>query len=225
MKLSVVMPTLNEEKAVGKVITDIKSVTLDHAEIIVVDSGTDRTTEIARSLGAKVMKVVPIGTGYSLRQGFKLAEGDVIITTDCDDTYPMEQIPDFIEKVRQGYDIVSGSRMIRRSQNMPLVNQFGNWLLAFLTRLLYRVKTTDITTGMRSYRKEVLGSTRWEANWSLPAEIVIRSVLKGYKYTEIPIAYRSRLGETKLRKFGIGKAYLRCLFKHRFEIPFHPYSL
>ena len=225
MKLSVVMPTLNEEKAVGKVINDIKSATHGRAEIVIVDSGTDRTAEIARGLGARVVTVAPIGTGYSLREGFEFAEGDVVISTDCDDTYPMEQIPNFLEKIQEGYDIVSGSRMIRRSRNMLSINKFGNWLLATLTRLLYPVKTTDITTGMRAYRRQVLKSTEWQANWSLPAEIVVRSVLKGYRYTEIPIAYRPRLGETKLRRIGMGKTYLKCLLKYRFGLPFRPQSL
>ena len=90
LKVSVVMGTRNEEKAIEKVIKDINSVTNNQAEIIVVDGSKDRTPEIAEGLGAKVIIQEPKGYGVAVRLAILSATRDIIITTDCDDTYPME---------------------------------------------------------------------------------------------------------------------------------------
>src|SRR2546430_15532117 len=102
--ISVVMITLNEEGAIAKVVNDIRAAVPD-AEILIVDSSTDRTADIARSLGCRVVEQLPPrGYGPAMDAALKSAAGDVIVTIDCDDTYPAEVIPDLVRKLQEGYD-------------------------------------------------------------------------------------------------------------------------
>jgi len=215
--VSVVTITLNEERAIGKVIADIKAAAGD-CEIVVVDSSSDRTPEIAESMGARVIRQEPRGYGVAMRTALLSGEGDIVITTDCDDTYPMHMIPEFVAGIEEGYDIVSGSRLAGclKPAHMPFVNWFGNWLFAAMTSTLYGFRTTDVTTGMRAYRKEVLHSIEWETNYALPAELVIRPHLAGRRIKEIAIPYRERVGDITLNKWRSGKAFLRGIAKYRF---------
>ncbi|HEY9246828.1 MAG TPA: glycosyltransferase family 2 protein, partial [Candidatus Methanoperedens sp.] len=107
--VSVVMAARNEEKAIEGVIRDIRTVTNGQAEIVVVDGSDDRTPDLARILGAKVIRQEPGGYGVAVRLALMSASRDIIITTDCDGTYPMEQIPVFVKLIDEGYDVVSGS--------------------------------------------------------------------------------------------------------------------
>ena len=91
--LSVVMGTYNEEEAIEAVLTDIVEVTDGEAEVVCVDSSSDRTPEIAREHGARVIEQEPQGYGVAVRAALLAAERPVVVTTDCDDTYPMEQLP------------------------------------------------------------------------------------------------------------------------------------
>jgi glycosyltransferase involved in cell wall biosynthesis len=222
MKISVVTTTLNEEESVEKVINDIRLATANQAEIIVVDSGTDHTAEIAEKLGARVFRVQPKGYGASLKYGFKMASGDVIITTDCDGTYPLEMIPEFAAAIEAGYDVINGSRLAGKAKKkIPLVNRLGNRSTCILLRLLYGIKVTDSSTGMKACRKEVIKSIDWETNCAIPIELLIRPKLAGFKIKEVPIDYRERYGgQTKLKRFYTVQTYLRCIFKYKFKLHF-----
>ncbi len=216
--LSVVTITLNEEAAIAKVIGDIHAATGGACEVVVVDSSTDKTADIAESMGARVIRQEPRGYGQAMRTALLAGLGDVIISTDCDDTYPMEMIPEFLKGIEEGYDIVSGSRLkgCLKPVNMPVSNWVANWLFAKMTSVLYGLPATDVTTGMRAYRREVLQSIPWETNYALPAELVIRPHLKGFKIKEIPIPYRERVGVVTLNKWRSGKAFLRGICKYKF---------
>ncbi len=213
-KVSVVMGTRNEEKAIKKVIKDIKSVTNNQAEIIVVDGSIDRTPEIAEELGAKVIRQEPRGYGVAVRLALMSATRDIIITTDCDDTYPMEDIPKFVELIEDGYDIVSGSRLTKNVDIMPIFNRFGNRLFATITSILYGIKVTDVTTGMRAYRRDVVHNINWTENVGLSAELLFRPALRKYKIIEIPIDYRERLGDTKLNPITGGIGIFKSIIKY-----------
>ena len=223
MKLSVVMATLNEEGAIGKVIDDVKKNSQGHElEIVVVDSSSDRTAEIAKSKGAMVIKQPKSGHGVALRTALLAASGDVIMTTDCDDTYPMDYIPKFLDLIGQGNDVVAGNRMNRMNRAMPLSNRIANAAFALIVRLLYGIPTNDVSTGMFAIKREVVQGIKWETNYSFPAEIIIRSKLAGYKYKQIDIPYRERIGEVTLNKWRSGKAYLRCFINYRFNMKLDP---
>jgi glycosyltransferase involved in cell wall biosynthesis len=222
MKISVVMPTMNEEAAVGKVIGDaLKCGAAWDPEIVVVDSSTDRTPEIAAALGARVIRQEPHGHGRALRAAMLAAAGDVVLTTDCDDTYPMQYIPQFMHLIeREGYDAVSGNRMHRDNRSMPLANTLANWSFATLVRLLYRIPAHDVTTGMHALRRDVIHSITWEANYSFPAELIVKTVQQGYRWRELDIPYRERIGEVTLNRWRSGRAYLRFIVGYRFGAGF-----
>ena len=109
--LSVVMGTYNEEAAIATVLEDIERVTDGQAEVVCVDGSDDRTPEIAREHGARVIEQEPQGYGVAVREAILTPDRPIVVTTDCDDTYPMEQLPEFLEAINEGYDVVSGDRL------------------------------------------------------------------------------------------------------------------
>jgi len=204
--LSVVMGTYNEEAAIETVLADIDRVTDGRASVVCVDGSTDRTPELARDNGARVIEQEPQGYGVAVREAVLAAERPVVVTTDCDDTYPMERLPDFLELIADGYDVVSGNRLAGGAAAMPVLNRFGNRAFAALASLLLGERLRDTTTGMRAYRREVLRKIEWTENTGLSAELLMRPVAREYDVVEVPIDYRERAGETKLDPFRGGAA-------------------
>ena len=202
MKVTVSMITLNEEAAVAKVVGDIRRVVPD-AEIFVVDSSGDRTAEVAESLGCRVFKQFPPkGYGPAMDRAVRDAHGDIVITLDCDDTYPVDAIPKLIALIDEGWDLVNATRLAKRPKAMPLPNYVANRVFAWTARLLHGIRTTDVHSGMRAYRKSMIDAVEWDPNGpALPVDMMIIPYRLGYRVTEIPIAYRERIGETTLRRF------------------------
>jgi len=216
MKLSVVMASKNESQSIVGMIEEIRKYSPEDTEIILVDSSTDDTPELARKLGAKVITQKPQGHGMALKRALNEASGDIVITSDCDLTYPMDRIPEFMKLIDEGYDLVSGCRMTQElKKEMPWANKIANYTFALIVRVLYGINTHDVTTGMFAMKKDY-AHTEWKGNRTLPAEIIIRSDLMKKKHLEVPIAYKIRVGETTLQRWQSGKAYLRCFFYWKF---------
>ncbi|NHN58706.1 MULTISPECIES: dolichyl-phosphate hexose transferase [Halorussus] len=209
--VSVVMGTYNEEAAVGTVLDDIARVTDGRAEVVCVDGSSDRTPDIARERGARVVEQEPQGYGVAVREALLTPDRPVIVTTDCDDTYPMEQLPEFLDWVNRGYDVVSGDRLYWGAEAMPDLNRWGNYAFAGLASLLTGELVRDTTTGMRAYRRRVVEDIAWTENTGLSAELLIRPLLRGYDVREIPIEYDERAGETKLDPFAGGAAIAKSI--------------
>jgi len=216
--VSVAMITKNEEKAVEKVIRDIKEYA-PGAEIVIVDSSKDRTPQIAESLGCKVVRQFPPkGYGPAMNRALRSGSGNIIVTLDCDDTYPAEKIPGMVRLIREGYDIINTSRTFRRPRNMPFLNFIANRVFALTTRLIHGIKTTDVHSGMRAYRRKMIDDLVFKIDApALPVEILIKSVIKGYKFKEINIDYRQRIGETTLEKWNSTKWTFKRIFKLKFD--------
>lgn len=213
MKLSVVMATMNEAKSIECMIEEIRRYSPGETEILIVDSSKDETREIAQRLGAKVIFQEPQGHGLALKTALHAASGDVIISADCDMTYPMDRLPDFLRLIsEEGYDLVSGCRMTKElKKEMPLSNRLANFFFAAIVRFLYGIDTHDVSTGMFAMIREY-AQIDWKGNFSLPAEIIVRSKLLNKRYLEVPIKYELRIGETTLNKWRSGKAYLKSFF-------------
>ena len=211
--LSVVMGTYNEEAAIGTVLADIERVTDGQAEIVCVDGSDDRTPEIAREHGATVIEQEPQGYGVAVREALLSASRDVVVTTDCDDTYPMEALPRFLDLIEEGYDVVSGDRLYHGAGTMPAFNRFGNHAFALVASVLVGERVHDTTTGMRAYRRELLREIRFTQNTGLSAELLIRPVMRGYEVREEPIQYAERLGETKLDPIQGGREIAGSILK------------
>jgi glycosyltransferase involved in cell wall biosynthesis len=203
MKLTVSMITMNEEGAVAKVIRDIQRVAPD-AEVLLVDSSKDRTAEIAQELGARVIKQFPPqGYGPAMDRAVREASGEVVITLDCDDTYPVEVIPELMKLIEQGYDLVNTTRVWRRPKAMPFANFLANRVFALGARVLHGLKTTDVHSGMRAYRKAMIDKVQWIAKGAaLPVDMYVIPHRMGYRVAEIPIDYRERIGTTTLHRFS-----------------------
>ena len=217
--VTVVMGTYNEAAAIGTVLTDIREVTDGAAEVVCVDGSSDRTPEIAREHGATVIEQEPQGYGVAVREGLLAADRPVVVTTDCDDTYPMEYLPAFLDAINEGYDVVSGDRLYHGADAMPALNRYGNAAFALLASALVGERIHDTTTGMRAYRREVIDSIRWTENTGLSVELLLRPLLRGYRVREMPIDYRERAGESKLDPLAGGAAIARsivevCLEEH-----------
>ncbi|WP_227357450.1 dolichyl-phosphate hexose transferase [Haladaptatus salinisoli] len=221
--VSVVMGTYNEEAAIKSVITEIQTVTDGNAEITCVDGSSDRTPEIARDLGATVIKQEPQGYGVAVREALLTPDRPVVITTDCDDTYPMEHLPKFQTAINHGYDVVSDDHLSHGANAMPTLNRYGNIAFALVASALIGRRIHDTTTGMRAYRRDVSESITWTENTGLSAELFIRALMRGYQIRELPIEYRERAGASKLDPLGGGAAIVKSIVKvcHEEQLGIH----
>jgi len=203
--ISVAMITMNEERAVAQVIEDIRAALggREH-EIVIVDSSRDRTPEIARDMGARVIRQFPPqGYGRAMGRVLKESRGDVVVTLDCDGTYPASEIPRIADMVLKGEcDLVNASRLEKRPSSMPLSNYLANWMFAVVGRILLGVKSTDLHSGMRAYSREVIEQVEFDPNGpALPVELLLKPAVAGFRIHEIYIPYGERIGETTLKRW------------------------
>jgi glycosyltransferase involved in cell wall biosynthesis len=199
--ITVAMITRNEERAVAKVIADIRR-TAPEAEIVIVDSSTDETARIAESMGARVIRQLPArGYGPAMDQVLRAADREVVVTLDCDDTYPVEYIEPMARMVlEEGYDLVDGSRLAGKPAAMPWINYLANWGFALLASILFHHRLRDLHSGMRAYRKSLIGSIKYNVSGAaLPVELLLRPIRSGYKIKVITIPYRDRIGSSTMQ--------------------------
>ncbi|EMA41313.1 glycosyl transferase family 2 [Halococcus morrhuae DSM 1307] len=209
--VSVVMGTYNEAAAIESVLDSIDEATDGAAETVCVDGSSDRTAEIAREHGARVIEQEPQGYGVAVARALRAADRPVIVTTDCDGTYPMDALPEFLDAINDGADVVSGDRLYHGAATMPPFNRLGNHAFAVLASVLLGERVHDTTTGMRAYRQEVIEDIEWTENTGLSAELLIRPLARGYDVQERPIEYGERLGETTLDPLSGGKDIARSI--------------
>ena len=204
--ISVAMITMNEEKAVARVIEDICDALHGRDyEIVVVDSSRDATPNIAAGQGARVIRQFP-PQGYGRAMGRVLQEchGDVVVTLDCDGTYPAPEIPRLADMVLSGQcDLVNASRLERRPESMPLPNYLANRLFAIAGWLLVGVHSTDVHSGMRAYSRRLIQEVEFDPNGpALPVDLLLKPPLEGFQLREVFIPYGQRIGETTLQRWS-----------------------
>jgi glycosyltransferase involved in cell wall biosynthesis len=217
--LTVAMITRNEEKAVAKVIQSIRAA-VPAAEILIVDSSTDRTAEIAEGLGARVIRQIPPrGYGPAMDLALRSGRGQVVVTLDCDDTYPAEEIPHLARLILDdGYDIVDGSRLRRKPEAMPWINYLANWCFALFASLLFGHRLTDLHSGMRAYRKALIDGMKYQPRGAaLPVELLLRPLMMGKKLRVVYISYRERIGQSTMRPLESAWWTLRRILTVRFS--------
>jgi len=201
MKISLVIPAFNEEKALKAVISEYEPYA---DEIIIVDDGSsDSTCRIAESLTDGKVRLFRHeknrGKVAALRTGVTHSSGDIVIFTDADCTYPARFIPDFLEKIEAGYDLVLGSRQIR-TENIPLFNRLGNFIFSSLAAYISGKTIVDSQTGFRAFRREMFAKFDVDAkSLEFETKMTVRAAKLGYKIAEVPIEYRERVGISKLR--------------------------
>lgn len=207
MKVTVIIPTMNEEASIGEVIDSIPK-ELDDVEIMIVDTNSkDRTVEIAKSKGAIVVNEPRRGYGRAYKTGFEKANGDIIVTIDGDMTYPAEVIPNFVKMlIDENLNFITCNRMgIFKEGVMNFQHRIGNWILTFTLNLLYGIDIKDSQSGMWIFRKTILDKINMRANgMEFSEEIKIEAFSKFDGVIEVPIEYRSRKGEVKLNTWRDG---------------------
>ena len=209
--ISVILPAYNEEETVFRVLKRLEAVqkTL-YIEIVFVDDGSnDRTFDIIKELSH--IKVVHhcknYGKGAAIRSGLKHSTGDILIIQDADLEYPPENIFKIVDPiVKKQADAVYGSRFLSSNMRMKVVHFLGNKILSAAASILYRTKLSDIMTGHKAFRKEVLHSLTLTRNgFEIEAEITAKLLLSGFKLLEVPVSYYPRkIGKSKINlKHGL----------------------
>jgi dolichol-phosphate hexosyltransferase len=222
--ICVILPALNEEQSIGKVIDEIPRAELEktgyRVEVLVVDgSSTDRTVEIAQSHGAKVLIEPRRGKGRAMRTGLDVAKADYIFMLDADYTYPATYIPQMLQLLKK-YPAVIGSRLQgkRDSGSMRRFNTVGNYWLTGLANLLYLTRISDVCTGYWGFRGDVIRNLHLKSDgFQFEAELLVRLRKQGYKIGELPVNYRCREGKAKLSGLKDGFAIARFLITNRFS--------
>ncbi|MFA4984185.1 MAG: glycosyltransferase family 2 protein [Candidatus Omnitrophota bacterium] len=206
MQVSVVLPCLNEEDGIGSCIRKIRGVFQRqgiNGEIIVVDnSSLDRSREIAASLGARVILEERRGYGAAYLRGLKEARGDFIVIADSDGSYDFEELPKFINPLKEGCDFVIGSRFKGKIEKgaMPWPNRYiGNPLLSGMCRIFFRTRLSDIHCGMRSFTRQAYAKMRLRTKgMEFATEMAVAALQNDLKICEVAVNYRPRLGKSKL---------------------------
>ncbi|WP_435078467.1 glycosyltransferase family 2 protein [Halococcus sp. AFM35] len=217
--LSVVMPTLNEERGVAECIGRIKNA-LDElgvtGEIIISDSSTDRTPEIAAANGAHVVTPDQEGYGYAYQYAFERARGEYIAIGDADTTYDFEELPKLYELVASGEaDMAMGSRLDGeiKAGSMPALHQYvGNPLLTRFLNAFYDAGVSDAHSGMRVISREALDALECSTTgMEFASEMIMEAGASGLTIAEEPITYHEREGEATLSSFRDGWRHVRFM--------------
>jgi dolichol-phosphate hexosyltransferase len=205
MKISVVIPTLNEP-AIESVLHDVFDALKDRdIEVILVDKSTDETPARAAELGAKIINQTGTGYGDAYITGFKHISKDteVVVILDGDYTYDPYDIPALLQPINDGVDFVIGNRFAHMDEEaMSKRNALGNKILTGMIRYLYHVQITDSQSGMRAIRRSALEDLRLQSpHMPFASEMIIEARIAGLTIAEVPIRYRKRIGQAKLDPF------------------------
>ncbi len=221
--ISVVIPCLNEEQSLAAVIDAARAgfARLSQpGEVVVVDNGsTDRSAEIARAHGARVISEARKGYGSALRRGFAESRGAILVMGDADQTYDFSRMDDLVRPVLDGQaDMVVGNRMRNiRPGSMPRLHRYvGNPALSLILRIMFHNNSIkDPQCGMRAISKAAYGQLRCvTTGMEFASEMIIRAIHCRLRITERDIVYHARAGESKLRSFQDGWRHLRFMMLH-----------
>lgn len=224
MEVTILMPCLNEAETLAICIRKAKHFLLENdidGEILIADNGsTDGSQEIAKSEGARVIHVETKGYGSALINGTKNALGRYVIMGDADDSYDFLHLMPFIEKLREGYELVMGNRFAGGIEEgaMPWSHKYiGNPVLSFIGRLFFHSKIRDFHCGLRGYNREsILGLHLHTTGMEYASEMVVKSELYGLKIAEVPTTLKKdgRSGAPHLRSFRDGWRHLKFLLMY-----------
>jgi len=216
LRISLVIPCYNEEGGIRQVLARVPEAV---DETLVVDNHcTDRTAEVARSLGARVVAESRRGYGAAYKAGLAAATGDLIVTLDGDGTYPPEHIPRLVDTLLdRGWDFLSACRFpLSDPRAMPWSNRMGNEVLTAATTALFLTHVRDSQSGMWVFRRALLPRLRLTSDgMAFSEEIKLEALLRGLRFGEAHIPYGVREGEVKLQKWRDGFHNLVFLLRKR----------
>ncbi|MCK5112654.1 MAG: glycosyltransferase family 2 protein [Thermoplasmatales archaeon] len=227
MKISIIMPTLNEEKGIGKTIDSINKDFFKknnwELEIAIIDGDSkDKTQEIAKKKEAKIILEKRKGYGRAYKTGMSQVTGDIIVTGDGDATYPFDKIHEYIQMLLdEKLDFITTDRFAELKQgSMSVKHAFGNIMLASALRILFLINIGDSQSGMWIFKKETLDKIQplEDFNDGMPFSEEIKIEMftsKHIKSKEIPSTLYAREGAVKLESFKDGWKNFKFLFKKR----------
>jgi glycosyltransferase involved in cell wall biosynthesis len=199
-EVSVVIPCLNEADTVGACVEKALGALRDSelaGEVIVADNGsTDGSPAIAERLGARVVPVEARGYGHALMDGIEAARAPLIVMGDADDSYDFRQVPAFVAKLRQGFDLVQGCRLPQGGGTIlpgampPLHRKLGNPILSWIARRWFGAPVHDVYCGLRGFTREHYRRLQQRCTgMEFAVEMIVRSTLCGGRMAEIPITF------------------------------------
>jgi glycosyltransferase involved in cell wall biosynthesis len=217
--VAIVMITLNEEKAIGKVLQDCFA-SLPGAEVVVVDGSSDATPEIAAGLGARVVREPGGGAAPALVAALRSSDRPIVATVDADDTYPADVFPQLVSRIRAGDDIAGTDRLGKRPpKTMPVPNWIANRAFGVIATIRARRRVRDVHSGQRAYRRSLIDEFEWDTSGpALPVDLILWPAVAGYKISEVDIEYRERIGETTLSRWSSGVTTLKRLTRRKAEM-------
>ena len=196
MRVSFLVPVFNEEATIGEVLDRIAALDLDAQTIVVDDGSTDRSAELAQRDGVTVIRQEHRGKGAAIRAAIPLVDGDIVVIQDADMEYDPAEVPVLIEPIQRGVaDVVFGSRLVGgRPQRAYLFwHKVGNKFLSFLTGVLYNTTLSDMETGYKAFRADVLRSLDLrEDGFGIEPEITGEVCRRHLRVYELPISYFGR---------------------------------
>lgn len=195
--IAVVIPCLNEEATIGKVVADFRRC-LPGARLVVVDNrSTDSTAAIAREAGAEVLRESRRGKGYALIHGFRVTRSaELVVMVDGDDTYPADAVEELLAAVRDGADMAIGTRLRQAERGaFSAAHSFGNRMFVTVVWLLFGIRTQDLLSGYRVLSRRFLDLSALVAQgFEIESELAMQAVVHGFHVAEIPVRYRARPG-------------------------------
>ncbi len=221
IELSIVLPCLNEAETVAQCVSKAVRWLADNGvsgEVIVADNGsTDGSPELAMAAGAEVVSVRWKGYGNALLHGIRAARGTYVLMADADESYDLQSIGPFLEKLRGGDDLVMGNRFAGGIEDgaMPWLHKWiGNPVLSFIGRLFYKTPIRDFHCGIRAFRKDAIdGLGLRSGGMEFASEMIVKASLANLKISEVPTTLRpdGRSRNPHLRTFKDGWRHLRFL--------------
>ena len=196
MRVSFLVPAFNEESTIGEVLERIAALGLD-AQVVVVDDGsTDRTAAIAEAHGATVIRQANAGKGAAIRAAIGVIDGEIAVIQDADMEYDPAEVPELIDPIVRGVaDVVYGSRLRGGKPQRAYLfwHLVGNKFLSLLTCVLYNTTLSDMETGYKAFRSDVLRSLELRENhFGLEPEITAKICKRKLRIYELPISYYGR---------------------------------
>ncbi|MBS3083587.1 glycosyltransferase family 2 protein [Candidatus Pacearchaeota archaeon] len=229
MKLSIIVPVYNEEKTIATILKRLISVKLGVSkEIIIIDDGSkDKSLERInlfkdnkkKDISVKIVSKTNRGKGSAIREGIKIATGEIITIQDADLEYDPSDYLKLIEEIKKGHLVVYGSRFLKKHKPLYKIYFYGNKFLTFLTQVLYNSKITDMETCYKMFKKEVIKSLSLNSNgFEIEPEITAKILNKGIIIKEVPIKYSPRnIKEGKKINWIDGLQAIILLIRMRFK--------
>jgi dolichol-phosphate mannosyltransferase len=230
--LSVLIPTLNEQRNVGRTITELAEVLRGEAipfEIVVVDDhSTDGTIDVLKQIAGDCAELRPViqqslaGFGRAIRTGLGHLRGEIVVVVMADSSDDPADVVHYYRTILQGYDCVFGSRFRSGSvvENYPPLKRIVNRIVNRTIQLLFWTRFNDLTNAFKAYRRDVIAACGpySSSHFNITLEMALAALIRRYHIAEIPIRWYGRTwGYSKLSMYAMGRRYLSVLLKMLFE--------